>query len=461
MGLFSGDIEDLNKGQNVNADYSPKIFGWLSNKFSYGSNFQFTNNITNQRTGRSASVNRNLSANFTLKFSQLFKKSASGGTSTRRRQPPGRRRALPGQKRGEKEKQEEEKGKKQEEEQSREEKIKKRKVNPLKALKLIGKALSNFRDVNITISERRSLRHIGLQPGTPPFAFQLGLADSINIGTVSDISTNTRTFNETKSLSISSGARLSGSIDLTVRFTHDEQRNETTQKTGNYSDSWLRLGDFSLPFPEWTITISGLEKLKLFSPFAKSITANHNFTGKKSVVWKNDEAQTTKEDFSISFRPLLKLSIGWKNGMQSNFQIDRTRGFNNTFNPIFINDFLELRQVGGQRTTRENISFSTTYSKRGGLNLPFFKNPLKNTIDFSIKFNMNRTINESIKGNSNEYVISSERSSWTFEPRMNYSFSNRVRGGIYFQRGKTKSTLAGDVTITEFGIDVNISIRGN
>lgn len=461
MGLFSGDIQDLNKGQNVNADYSPQIFGWLSNKFSYGSNFQFTNNIANQRTGRSAGVNRNLSANFTLKFSQLFKKSASSGTSTGTRQPPGRRRTLPGQRQGEEEKQEKEAGEKEEEEQSKEEKIKKRKANPINALKLIGKALSKFRDVNITISERRNLTHIGLEPGSPSLAFQLGLTDSINVGTVSDISTNTRTFNETKSLSISSGAQLSKSIDLTVRFTHDEQRNETTQTTGNYSDSWLKFGDFSFPFPEWTVTVSGLEKLKLFSPFAKNITVNHNFTGKKSVVWRNDREQTTKEDFSISFRPLLKLSIGWKNDMQSNFQIDRTKGFNNTFNPIFIDDLLELRQVGGQRTTQENISFSTTYSKRGGLKLPFFKNPLKNTIDFSLTFNLNKTINENIKGTSNEYVVSSERSSWTFEPRMTYSFSNRVRGGVHLQRGETNSTLAGKVDITEFGIDVNISIRGN
>ena len=457
QGLFTGDIEDLNKGQNLNLDYSPKVFGWLTNKVSYSSNFRFTNNITNQRTGRSAGTNTNLSANLTLKFSQLFKKSPARGTSTGRRQPPGRRRNRPGQKRAEEQKAGEEEDKK--EEPSKEEKIKKKKANPLNALKLFAKALGSFRDVNVTASRRKNISNIGLEQGSPTFKYMLGFTSNPGVGTVADISTNTRTFNETNSLSISSGAQLSRSIDLTIRFTHDEQRNETTQTTGNYSDSWLRLGDFSVPFPEWTLSISGLEKLKLFSAFAKNITANHNFTGKRSVVWKNERDQTTKEDFSISFRPLLKVSISWKNGMQSNFQIDRTRGFNNTFNPIFIDDFLELRQVGGQRTTQENISFSTNYSKRGGFKLPFFKNPLKNTVDFSLTFNMNKTLTESIRGDSGEYVVSSERSSWTFEPRITYSFSNRVRGGAHFQVSKTKSTLAGDASLNECGIDVNIRSR--
>lgn len=461
MGLFSGDIDDLSRDQNVNVDYAPQVFTWLTQKYSYSSAFRFTNNITNQRTGRSAGTNTNLSANFTLKFSQLFKGSTSSERSTRRRQPPGRRRTPPGERRGEEQKQEEEK---EGEEKSREERIKERKVNPINALKLIARGLSKFRDVNVTISRRRNVSNLGLEAGVPTFAYQLGLTTDPGLATVPDISTNTFTQNITESISISSGLQLSKNVDLQVRFSHDAQRSETTQITGNYSDSWLLLGDLSLPFPEWSVSISGLEKIKLFSRFISRMSLSHNFTGKRSIVWKDDVEQKTKEDFSISFRPLAKVSISWKNGMQTNLQIDRTRGFNNTFNPVFIDDFLELRQVGGQRTTQENITFSTTYSKRSGfrLPLPFLKNKeLKNSVDFSVTFNMSRTVNESIRGQNGEYVVASERSSWTFEPRMTYSFSNRVRGGAHFQIGKTKSTLAGDVSIKEFGIDVNISIRGN
>ncbi|MCA9742480.1 MAG: cell surface protein SprA [Deferribacteres bacterium] len=461
MGLFNGDIVDLSKGQNLNADYSPQFFNWLNNKVSYSSNYRYTNNITNQRTGRSAGTSTNLSANMTLKFSQLFKSTPSQGATTRRRTPPGRRRTPPGQRQGEEQnKDDAEKDKAEEDTEASEEKPKGRSINPLDAIKFIGKALSNFRDISLTASRRKNISNIGLEEGDPTFEYMLGFTSDPGLGTVADVATNTFTENITESFGASTGLQLSRNFDLTLRFTHDEQRNATTQVTGNYSDSWLKLGDFNLPFPEWTLSISGLEKLKLFSVFAKSITASHNFTGKRSIVWKSDRDQTTKEDFSISFRPLLKVSISWHNGMQTNFQIDRTRGFNNTFNPIFIDDFLELRQVGGQRSTQQNISFSTNYSKRGGLKIPFFKNPLNNTIDFSVTFNMNSTINESIRGESNEYVVSSERSSWTFEPRVTYSFSNRVRGGTHFQIGKTKSTLAGDVSIKEFGIDVNISIRG-
>ena len=450
-GLFSGEFEDVSKTQSFKTDYAPQIFSWFSNRFSYSSNYRFKNNLSQQLSGRSATNSSNINATATLKISQIFKKSSSSTRNRGRRTPPGRR-TRPGQRRP------------SPKEEEPAEKEKKSSRNPLVVFKAIGNVLGSFNDIALNYAERSNVSRLGLDVGNPALAFQFGRSNDTGIPTVDGIAGNTFSTTNTRSMSASSGLRMTRNVDLKLRYAKDEQSNRTTQYNGNFSESWLRLGDFNMAFPEWTINITGLEKLKFFKKATKTVSISHNFTGKRNTVWKDSTLFKTKEDFSISFRPLLKLNVSWKNGMVSNLQIERTRGFNDTFSPSFNDNIFDIRQVGGQRTTQQSISFSTTYSKRAGFRipLPFLKNKqLKNSVDFSLTFKQSNSLTESVRGDSQEYVVSREQKSWTFEPRATYSFSNRVSGGTHFQLGKTSSTLAGDVSIKEFGINVRISIRGN
>ena len=60
-----------------------------------------------------------------------------------------------------------------------------------------------------------------------------------------------------------------------------------------------------------------------------------------------------------------------------------------------------------------------------------------------------------------DWVETDLRESWTFEPQMNYSFSQNVRGGVHFKIGKNRNKRIGDTSLQELGINVSIAIRGS
>jgi hypothetical protein len=119
--------------------------------------------------------------------------------------------------------------------------------------------------------------------------------------------------------------------------------------------------------------------------------------------------------------------------------------------------------LGKTETFTSDLTISHTYSKRSGFRIPiwFLKNKeLKNSIDLSISFTSRKNVTKAARGNNRLEDVDNS-SSWSFEPKMTYSFSTRVRGGAHFTVGKNKSLRAGETKIKELGIDVNISIRGN
>ncbi|MGH7454954.1 MAG: hypothetical protein ACRENG_26595, partial [bacterium] len=92
--LLTGDNEVVSMTQAFGARYTPNLFNWLNPNMSYSANYNFTNNIQQGNVGRRAGTNTSLTANGTLRFSELFKifkrKESSPG-----REAPGRTRQAP------------------------------------------------------------------------------------------------------------------------------------------------------------------------------------------------------------------------------------------------------------------------------------------------------------------------------------------------------------------------------
>jgi hypothetical protein len=100
---------------------------------------------------------------------------------------------------------------------------------------------------------------------------------------------------------------------------------------------------------------------------------------------------------------------------------------------------------------------------------------LNNSIDFSFSFTSSSSIRESAvqtkrdeQGNEildsngdpvRDWQETNSTDRWSLSPRVNYSFSDRVRGGAFFEVGGTESKTIGKTSIQEFGINVNIQIR--
>ena len=184
------------------------------------------------------------------------------------------------------------------------------------------------------------------------------------------------------------------------------------------------------------------------------ITLEHGLSGKANQTFnvENGEETITKEDQDTQLRPLIGITMQMKNSISLNIRYNASNKESITL----------TSGQAGTRTKSQDLSFTTNYSKKGDFRIPIpflGRKRLENAIDFSLTFTLGNDTTEKSKGEA--YEITAETSKWILKPTVNYSFSNRVRGGAYFELGKTHNKLIGDTSFKEFGIDVNISIRGN
>lgn len=441
------NFNDYNISQNFTGRYNPEIFSWLSNNFNYSANYTFNENLQQQSFGKNARVSTTKSADFVFRWKELASSVFGFGDDPRgrgRRGRPSPSRPRPGERQpGEEEQQEEE-----EDGES---------FNPLA---LVGEFFSKFKDISFDYSERKNITQNALLEGLPDLGFQFGLTDESGVPSDSNYASVPRTLGTNKSYNVSSGLDLGRAVDVALRFDHTEQRNDSQSGvTGSTTNSWVRFRDFDLPFPEWTVRISGLEDLPLFNKLFKSVTFSHNFSGSKNEGWNETPDNLTRESFTTNFRPLGKLDLSFKNGFSGNIQLNRSRTFDRTFTG---------GSVGLSRKTNEDLSITANYSKRSGFRIPiwpFNKAELKNSIDFTFTFSASKVLSEKTSVASGDVDESDleefdRTTRWLFSPRLTYSFSNQVRGGAFIEFGKTVSKLSGATSFQEFGIDINISIRG-
>ena len=107
---------------------------------------------------------------------------------------------------------------------------------------------------------------------------------------------------------------------------------------------------------------------------------------------------------------------------------------------------------------------SGSYAKRGGIRIPFLKNKkLDNNIDFKLTFE--KSLNVTFQSNRLDVEFqkdnkTTETKNWSLEPRVDYTFSSTVQGGIYFKVGQREDLRMGKTRISAFGINCNISLAG-
>ena len=448
--IFSTKVQDINVAQNFNVRYTPRVFEWLGTGFNYSTNFTFNNNLQQKNTGKSARVNRNLSADVTFRWKQLvqsiFGKSRSRGVPRRRGRPGNRGRSRPGESQDEnrfmyfQEKKGEGGG---------------LSFNPLK---LVAGFFSSFKDISFSYAQRKDNSQLGLTK-FPTLDYQFGFTDTTGVASDSTLSTFpiSRTTNNT--YRINSGLAFGRAFDVSLSYQLSNRHNISAQTTGSETQSWLRVGNFDMPFPEWNVRISGLEKLPLFSKLFRSVSFSHAFSGQRDIIWNGTPENETQRSFTTNFRPLGKLDLNFRNGFTANIQMNRsmTLAKNNVGGSL-----------GSRRTTRGDISVTANYSKQSGFRVPFWpfnKAELKNSINFTFTFTKSSVITEigtrETQGAEETFTESERTDRWSFSPRLTYSFSNRVNGGAYIEIGQTDSKRLGKTAVKEFGIDVNIAIRGN
>ena len=441
-----GELTDM--GQSFSTKYNPQFFKWLKTNFNYSTNFNFTNNLQLKDRGRNASNNSSLSASLTFDPDQLaksiFKTSSRTRTSRPRRRPPSQKQP----------------GKKDEQKEPEQQKEKEKKKSSLNPVKFLGHGIQFFtgriQPITVNITDRKNITQYGLKPdwGMPSLRYMFGLEDSTGIPSVESVGTNKGSSRISNNISLSSGIKLVKQMDVTLKYNRDQNRSETTTLTGDQSESWFysESKKKGFPIPEWSFRWTGLEKTKFIKNIAQRVSLDHNFSGRKQQSWQNADTNITRESYTKQFRPLLGLNISFKNKINMNVRYNWSEDVNLT----------RSGGSGGQKNISSDLSLTASYSHSGGfrLPLPFLKNKeLKNNIDVQITFSMNKNAG-SQKLRDQDWTETKNTESWNFEPKMTYSFSRNVRGGMNFKIGKNKNKSIGDTSIKEFGIHVNIVISG-
>lgn len=427
--------------QNSSIKYDPKFFSWLTTNFNYSVNFKYGYNRQQRVGAKSTTQGTSISANGTLNLGTLAKTiykptTGRGRTATTRARPntPDQNTATNAN-------------------------AKKEKKLRIPVMSIFSKFFEIFDPFSLKYTDRKNMTIYGLS-GIPQPRFQFGLTDDIGvpfevIEESQGTATNRDARSQNETFGVSSGLSFSRDIKLSFNFDKSFSINKSTSTTGQRSVSWLVWGeDTSVPFPTWTLRVNGMEKLPLLKNWFQRVTLEHGRAGKADETFSVEKGEqvTTKEDKDSQFRPLIGMQLQMKNGISISVR----------YNTSEKESITRTSGQAGTRTTSQDLSVSANYSKKGDFRipLPFLgRKRLQNAIDIALTFTLGNNV--TLKSRGEGYEVTAETSKWIFKPTVDYSFSNRVRGGAYFEIGKTHNKLIGDTTFKELGINVTISIRGN
>ncbi|HHS13895.1 MAG TPA: cell surface protein SprA [bacterium] len=424
------------QAQQFGTSFNPKIASWLTNNFKYTANYQWENNPQIQESGNSARVNSNLTLSGTLNFKTLVQslKSKPGAREQGPRQPVTRQR--PADEKADTEDPKQEEG---------------RSVLT-SILSSIGSMMEKLDPISINIRESKTDAQYGiLDNEAPSFAYMIGWDLDPGVKTADDVSTDQSSEKTERSVTLGTGFRIFSGLSASIDYSLSNAQTLSTQKTGNRSSSTLNIGDEgSIPFPNWTVQWQGLEKIPLFNKVFRSISINHRYSGKHTQTWSGSSQQITQETFSSDFRPFLGVNMTFLNGISANFNYS-------------LSENLTVQKTSGldQRLqTSEDISLTARYSMKQGIRLPFLKNKLENNIDFNLSFSMKNNKTERKTEDKKGYTTMSSTDSWSLQPRIDYTFSQTVRGGLSFELGERNDQRMGKTQIKAFNLHAAISLSG-
>jgi hypothetical protein len=328
--------------------------------------------------------------------------------------------------------------------------------------------IGKIQPINIRYSNSRRGRHSRLTD-IPDFKYRLGLQRDAEVPVVAAYAgqAGISGIDESNDFGVNTGINLTQNINASLNFSHSVsnsiQPNQTTktiqrdyfltqfsQDDINLSDSGIK----GIPLPGWSVRWSGLEKLPFFSAFARSVTVTHNYSGRYSSSFRNGEQQ--RASYVQNLQPLAGMRINLKGDIGMDASYGTVKSLTHSFNGGEARDL----------SNSQNITFSADYRRRSGLRLPipFLRNlRMDNEITFNFTFNYNKSQQyKDIGGSSFDLV--DENYSWEVQPKIDYKFTNRVTGGLFYKYGQRFSARINNegkpTTVRDFGLTINIQIRG-
>lgn len=513
-GLLEGDLgRDNNISQTINSSYNPEFVSFLTTEASYRTTYGWNWGVNYAESGQSVSNQNTLTASVEFKTQDVIgrwvggpRPSPSGGRGqppspapggeeegpvppqspqmqpfetpketepipeTQAPEPGGPEQPLPPLRREpatvsgtptaqppeEPQKQEQPEGEPAGEPEQQGAAEKRPPPTLLDGVKFLVSRLGNIR---FDYSLQNNLSHPTVS-GQADWGYQLGLSRSPGVPTVPGY-TAVPSDARTDDYSVSSALNLSRNIRLNLDYDFRKSANFGSTSTGSTEQthffvlnrSQVKAIDFFVL--NWSLSWSGLETTPLFEKLTQSVTFDNVFSGKRSDYWTGSESNVTRTTYERSFNPLAGFTINWKGGVNSTIRYTLTQT---------LEDQL-VSGVGKTYTTQTGLTAQVSYSRQTGFRIPLpfwpFKNRrFSNQTNFSLQFNMTSNSREGSVGQNGVLQEDSRQDSWSVSPRIDYTFSNTVTGGIHLETGVNKDKIQGKTSFMEFGVSVNIAIRG-
>jgi hypothetical protein len=217
----------------------------------------------------------------------------------------------------------------------------------------------------------------------------------------------------------------------------------------------------SFPFPNWSMTITGMEKLPLFSEFTQTVSFENSFTSEYSegsFIDISNKEVIQRQSVVQSYNPLIGLNVTFKQlaggSFTANFRLNKSTS--NILSPSS-----NLVQVA----KTNDWSLTANYAK-SGFDIPMFGLELKNDITFSLTYS--RNLNEPVDykyapETPVEKIIGNGSTITSFNPSVSYSISSKVQLMVFYKYSKTEP-LEGNANIpprtsNEGGLNVRVLIQ--
>ena len=493
-------IHNLNPGvitntnENLSTTFNPVIAEWLKPNFTYSAAYRWdqprSSTIDGANIGTQLRFSTNLSLNMASILETVYKPKQKTGqrneTEPKRRQ----RRVLEEEESNfllEKDEINEHKEIKDEEKDELfiakdkhvnenellEEDVKKSK-DKIKILAGAHKILQKVNPINITYSSNLNRTGIGVQ-GDVPTGYKFGWLPDHGLQHSGSVGTNTGRWNLIRHLSIRSGFAISTKANINLNYIQELGINRsggTDLELHSLSRNYFAYGerlDKGLPFSNWTMRITGLEKLPLLNKFTKTVSLEHAFSGKEVRSWKIEGKNNipTTEFFGItkfansytdylaqsrvnsSYSPLIGLTMSLSKGISVNVRHN-------------LSKTAEKSPTGLTLKNEQSISMSSNYTHKGGFTIPipFMENyKIQNTMNFTFNADYNSSQTLATK-NTTTLTEIAYNNSWKAGLRISYSISSRVTGAVILEYRESDSKHIGKKIDRDIGFDLNLAISG-
>ncbi len=310
---------------------------------------------------------------------------------------------------------------------------------------LLRQVTSPFEPFKGNFSHTENRTNYGLM-ARPSLLYRLGFTDSLDVARSSGGSSTYNRDSEalTDKYSLNSAINLLGLAKVTTGYDRSKTTNYSTTSTRRagetfpkLSTSLRNLSNFKplgwIKPVRWVLDIS---VIKLDYSHTTNETEKYQTADGDSVLSWLPETKEEADKVGAS----LRLSQSFRNGLRltGDYSFSLNRSVKNNFG---LGNYLDSRK------SSRTIGFSTNYSFRApnGVRLPFLRNlRLKSTLSLSLAIKYTASLSEKkSKPTDGAYTITDDRSTFTIEPRANYSFSSSMKGGFQMNWQDTKNNQTG------------------